>query len=140
MAETAPVWAILLAMQARLQEITVANGYRTDAGGDVRLEESILDAGQRITLYAANRVRPGDARSKSEREFTIIVEGQIPVDLDNTQELIVALDADIEQALEAYLPLPTALPLEFQESIVLPRPDGVPAMVVQHMYTTRYRR
>lgn len=140
MAETARVLQILQALQVRLQQVTIANGYRTDAGQDVRLEASSGDAGQRITLYAGQKVRPDDVRSRGERELVVIVEAQVPVGLDNAQALILAMDEDIEQALDTYLPMPAALPLEFQESLFLERPDGMPAMVVQQMYVTRYRR
>lgn len=140
MAETARVWQVLEATQARLQTITVANGYRTDAGADVRLEPSALDAGTRITLYTASTVRPDDARAPGEREVTIIVEAQVPVDLDDAHQLVVAIAEDIEQALDTYLPQPAALPLRFLESLFLDRPDGVAAMAAQLMFSTRFRR
>lgn len=140
MAETAKLQQILDTLKERLQEVTIANGYRTDAGLDVRTEESREEVGQRITLYAGNKVRPDDARSKGERECQIVIEAQVPAELGNAQALILAIDEDIEQALDAYLPQPAALPLEFQESIFLDRPDGVPAVVVQQMYATRFRR
>jgi hypothetical protein len=140
MAETARVWQILETLQARLQGISIANDYRTDAGADVRLEESSEEVSQRITIMAAHRSRPDDARSKGERELVVIVEAQVPVELGNAQELVIAIDEDIEQALDAFLPQPASLPLEFRESMYLSRPDGVPAMVLQHQYVTRFRR
>ncbi|MEN5208023.1 hypothetical protein ABE493_07855 [Stenotrophomonas terrae] len=141
MAEPARTQQILGNLQARLQEITVANGYRTDAGADVRLEESREPAeAPRITLYSGQRVRPQDARTRGEREFTLIVEARIPVALDSVYSLARSIDEDIEQALDQYLPQPLALPLDFEESLTLDRPDGLAEVVVQQMYTTRYRR
>lgn len=140
MADTPRSWAILQALQARLQQISVSNGYRTEAGDDVRLEPSQLGGAPSITLYSAATTRPEDARSPGEREFTLIVEAQVPVALDDAHALVVAIAEDIEQALETYLPQPLALPLQFQESLYLDRPDGVAAMAAQVMFTTRYRR
>lgn len=140
MAEAPRAWAILENLQLRLQEIRVVSGYRTDAGADVRLEPSQLGPAPRITLYSAATTKPDDARSTGEREFTLIVEAQVPVDLEDSHALVVAIAEDIEQALDAYLPQPLALPLQFMESLFLERPDGVAAMAAQLMFITRYRR
>lgn len=141
MADKARTYQILEVLQARLQQIQVANGYRTDAGNDVRIEESKEPAqAPRITLYAGSRVRPDRAGSRSEREFTLMVEARIPADLGGLQETATAIDEDIEQALDEYLPQPLALPLQFDESIILDRPDGLAEVVVTQMYSTRYRR
>lgn len=139
MADTARPLAIRQALQLRLQGITIANGYRTDAGADVRLEPSSLAAGTRITLYSGGTTRT-DGGNANEREFTLIVEAVVPTDLENAAALVDAIAEDIEQALDAYLPMPGALPLRFQESLILERPDGVPAMAAQLMFTTSYRR
>lgn len=141
MADSARSYQILLVLQARLRQISVSNGYRTDAGADVRTEEA-KDAATapRITLYAGSRTFPDGARSKGEREFTLIVEARIPASLDNLQAVATDIDEDMEQALDQYLQQPLALPLQFEESIILDKPDGLSEMVVQQMYTTRYRR
>ena len=141
MADPARTLLILQALQQRLRTVTVANGYRTNAGADVRLEESREGAdAPRITLYAGQRVLPQDARSRGEREFTLVVEARIPASLGDAQAMAMNIDEDIEQALDAYLPQPHALQLEFQESLTLDRPDGLAEVVVQQMYNTRYRR
>jgi hypothetical protein len=139
MADTPRSWAILQALQTRLQTITVAGGYRTDAGADVRLEPSQLGAGARITLYSGGTAAT-DPANRAEREFTLVAEAVVPTDLDDAHALVVAIAEDIEQALDAYAPMPNALPLRFQESLILDRPEGMPAMAVQLMFTTRYRR
>lgn len=141
MADPARSYQILTTLQARLQEVSIANGYRTDAGADVRTEEAKESAtAPRITLYAGSRVFPDRAGSKTEREFTLIVEARIPTSLDNVQALATAIDEDLEQALDQYLQQPLSLPLQFEESIILGRPDGLAEVAVQQMYTTRYRR
>jgi len=141
MAEIARDWAILQNLQARLQTISIANGYRTEIGRDVQLERPRTPpVAPMITLYAGGRVYPQDAQSRKEREFTLVVEIRVPVTVESPNEMAVAADADVEQALDEYLPQPLALPLVFEESLVLEQPDGVPELVVQHMYSTRYRR
>lgn len=142
MADPARPWQILLATADRLRTISVANGYRTDVGADVRTEPSRFEPedGPRITLYTGGVVRPDDARSRGEREFGFVVEALMPVALANAQELVTAAAEDIEDALLDPLPLPEALPLTFEESLFLERPDGVPCMAAQLMFRTRFRR
>ena len=143
MADTPRPWAILEAVQARLQTIAQASGYRTDAGADVRLEESQFDADSapRITLYTGSNVRPDGTRARNEREFTLVVEAAVSADMDNAHRAVVDIAEDIEDALtNDYLQMPDALPPEFQESLFLQRPDGVPAMVAQLMFSVRFRR
>ena len=64
----------------------------------------------------------------------------MPVRIDNAQQRIVETIADIEDALDGYVQAPLALPLQFQESVLLDRPDGVAAMAGQVLFGTRYRR
>ena len=142
MAETPITWALLEALQTQLRNIRRTAGYRTDAGLDVRLEPAQFeaDAAPRITLYALTTVRPDDARGEGEREVTLVVEALVPVRLDNAQQRIVDTIADIEDALDGYTQAPLALPLQFQESVLLDRPDGLAAMAAQVLFGTRYRR
>lgn len=135
-------WAILELVQARLRTVRKAGGYRTDAGRDVRLEPTPFDPNDaaRLTLYPLTMLLPDDARSSVERGFTFVVEALVPVKLDNAQLRIVETMADIEDALDGYSQAPLALPLQFQEAVLLDRPDGVAAMAVQVMFGTRYRR
>ncbi|MGH8032802.1 MAG: hypothetical protein ACREO8_10670 [Luteimonas sp.] len=141
MAEKARTFQIIEALAVRLRQISVANGYLTDAGADVRTEEEKSPpSAPRITLYSGSRVYPDGANSKREREFTLIVEARIPADLENLHELTTAIDEDIEHALDEYAPMPSALTLQFEESIILDRPDGLAEQVIQQMYSTRYRR
>ncbi len=142
MAEAPIPWAILELVQARLHTVRKANDYRTDAGRDVRLEPAPFDPndGARITLYPLTIVFPDDARSAGERGFTFVVEALVPVRIDNAQARIVETIADIEDALDGYAQTPLALPLQFQESVLLDRPDGIAAMAAQVLFGTRYRR
>ena len=142
MAETPIPWAILETVQARLRTVRRANDYRTDAGRDVRLEPASFDPNDasRLTLYPLTSVFPDDARSAGERGFTFVVEALVPVKPGDAQQRIVETVADIEDALDGYAQAPLALPLQFQESVLLDRPDGVAAMAAQVLFGTRYRR
>ena len=142
MGETPIPWAILELVKTRLGTVRKANGYRTDAGLDVRLEPAPFDPSDaaRLTLYPLTTLYPDDARSAGERGYTFVVEALVPVRLDNAQQRIVETIADIEDALDGFVQVPLALPLQFQESVLLDRPDGVAAMAGQVMFGTRYRR
>ena len=142
MAEPPIPWAILELVQTRLHTVRKAGGYRTDAGRDVRLEPAPFDPNDaaRLTLYPLTSIFPDDARSSGERGFTFVVEALVPVRLDNAQARIVETIADIEDALDGFVQAPLALPLQFQESVLLDRPDGVAAMAAQVLFGTRYRR
>ena len=142
MADAPIPWAILELVQTRLRIVRRANDYRTDAGRDVRLEPAPFDPNDsaRITLYPLTMLTPDDARSAAERGFTFVVEALVPARLDNAQQRIVETIADIEDALDGYTQTPLALPLQFQESVLLDRPDGIAAMAAQVLFGTRYRR
>ena len=135
-------WAILELVQARLRTVRRANDYRTDAGRDVRLEPAPFDPSDapRLTLYPLTTLYPDDARSVGERGFTFVVEALVPVRIDNAQQRIVETIADIEDALDGYAQAPLGLPLQFQESVLLDRPNGLAAMAAQVLFGTRYRR
>lgn len=142
MGETPVPWAILELVQARLRTVRKSAGYRTDVGRDVRLEPAPFDPNDapRLTLYPLTLLSPDDARSAGERGFSFVVEALVPVKLDNAQQRIVETMADIEDALDGFVQAPLALPLQFQEAVLLDRPDGIAAMAAQVLFGTRYRR
>lgn len=142
MADTPRSWQILVALQAQLQTILIANGFRTDAGADVRLEPSQFEStdAPRITLYSIGMAHDGDPNNRGQRAFTLVIEAVVSTTLEAPHATIVALSEDIEQALATFVPMPGAMPLLFEESLILDRPDGLDAMVVQHRYVTRFRR
>jgi CTP:molybdopterin cytidylyltransferase MocA len=142
MASTTPrTWAIKQALQSRLQQILVANDYRTDAGADVRLEKSQLPAtdAPRITIFSGTNAGKGRAQ-RNQREFAMVVEATVPVTLENAAFLTDAIAEDIEDALDEFVAMPGALPLVFEESLYLDCPEGMPVMAVQLMYGTEFRR
>lgn len=142
MVEQAPTTAIRETVAARLREISTLNGYRTNVGAKVVTEPGQYkpEEGSRITVWPGTRLRPGDARSFGERGFSIVIEVEVPTSLETPLAELEAAEADIEQALDQWVQQPLALPLAFEESVILDRPDGVAAMASQVMFITRYRR
>jgi hypothetical protein len=141
MAEPAITRTILAGIAAQLATISVANGYHTEAGADVRLEESQSPCtAPFVSVFSASLVRGDDSRVTAEREFTVIVEGQLPVTLSNARELIDLMTDDVERCLDGFRSPAAALPMQFLESITLDRPDGLPVMALQAMFSTRFRR
>ncbi len=141
MADTPKAWAIIETLQARLRQITVANGYRTDAGADVRLERNeMVPSAPYIALAIVSRTKPDRAAAKGERELSIVAEAHVPCSLANAARCAADIAEDIEDALTEYLQQPLALPLEFVEGAPLERPEGLPVIVEQTLFTTKYRR
>lgn len=141
MADTPRTWQILEVLKARLASITIANGYRTDAGLDVRDEASeTLPTAPFIVVALAHNVRPDTGRHPTERVPTYVVEVHVPTNILDAYRYQHDSAADIEQALDTYLQLPNALPLEFAECVFLSRPEGLPVVVTQTTLTSRYRR
>lgn len=142
MAEQAAPTAIREAIAARLREISTANGYRTDAGADVRTEPSqfAIEDGPRITVWPATRHLPDDFKSWGERSMRVVVEAQVSVERETQLAELEAVEADIEDALDEYVLPSNSLPMRFVESVTLDRPEGMPSVCAQVMFATRYRR
>lgn len=141
MAEPALTRQILLGLQSRLQTVRIAAGYHTDAGLDVRVEESQgACTAPFLSLWTASVVRSDDGRVASERELTVIIEGQLPVLMTNAHERLELMADDIERSLDGFRPPAATLPMQFRETVFLDRPDGLPVMACQCLFATRYRR
>lgn len=141
MANPAEGTTIRAAIAAKLETILVANGYRTDIGTNVEMEAKRWSPsdGSRVTVFPGHKMRPQDARSPTEREFRHVIEVLIPADLDTAAATVEAAEADIEDALRGFPLMPNATPSLFEESVVLERPDGMPAMALQMIRVLRYR-
>lgn len=140
MANPAPAREIRLAVAARLAAISTAAGYHTNAGADVRNEpRQGACAAPFLGVWATSIVRMDEQRSTNERELTLMVEGQLPVEGDNALELAELMADDVEVCLDGQS-LGGALPMLWTETVFLERPDGLPVMAFQSMFTTRFRR
>lgn len=141
MADPARSRVILLGTRDRLQTILTAGGYHTDAGLDVRVEESQgACTAPFVSIWTAAVIKPDDARANGERELTFIIEGQVPASLADARERNELMADDIERCLDGFNPPGSALPLAFSETVFLDRPDGLAVVACQCMFSTRFRR
>lgn len=141
MADQAKGAAIRETIAARLRTISQAAGFRTDIGANVSTEPARFDASKlpTVTVYPGHKQWPQDAGSKTEREIRVVVEVLVSAGLDDAAAVAEAAEADIEDALRNYTQMPMALPAQFEESVILDRPDGLAAVAIQVMLVTRYR-
>ena len=146
-------WTILLALQTRLAGISVANGYRTDIGANVELEntQDPTSTAEGITLYSMGLVKANDPRNQNTsikyRDFTLVIEAATPITIAASvlpaHQRMHEIVEDIEQAFDTPLYFPgsaKALPAEFSDAVFLERPQGLPIVLAQYLMTTRYRR
>jgi hypothetical protein len=144
-------WAILQAIETALQQISTANGYRTDIGATVSLEkvQNPADVAEGITLYSDALTRPDEPDNRNTRiktrEFELIIEAAVPVTMASgvvpAHQRMHDIIEDIEQAFAAGVPsTPGAIPAEFREVIFADRPQGLAAVVAQYIMVAKYRR
>lgn len=150
MADPKP-WLIILALQAQLQGITIANGYRTDAGNAVwtepkqRNESAALGIG--IATQHIDRWQ-GERPNKRGRELALTVECAISTSLDNAHQLAHQLIADVEDCLEkntaaiagVLSAVPGVLTFEVESSEVANQPEGAPFIGVAMVLRAGYLR
>lgn len=142
MAEPAPTWALLERIAARLAEITTDGGYRTDIGADVALEpaQHADPDVPGLTLAALGVQRDNQKPLGRHRLLQAMVEATLPASLNDAHARAHAIAADVEDALDAWIPLPHALPLQVEDIVFLDRPEGLAVVAVQLTLTVRYRR
>lgn len=100
-------YRLLEALQTQLQTITVANGFRTELGGDVRLEAYSLedlgaDIGLRAYVYATELKRDSEGSSnriKKDRE-TVLIDAIVPTAAGTGQLVAHRTLADLRRALD----------------------------------------
>jgi hypothetical protein len=142
MAEPAPSWTALQQIARRLEHIRLDDGYRTDMGAAVALEPAQYpdEHALGLTLTSLAIVRDEQQPMGRYRVLRALVEATIPVTLADAQARAHAVAADLEEALEAPLPLPGALPLRLEDIVILERPEGLPVIAVQLIVNVRYHR
>ncbi|MBN8261176.1 MAG: hypothetical protein J0L59_02505 [Xanthomonadales bacterium] len=141
----APSKAILEALAAALRTITVANGYRTDLGLNVRTErsETGLPAAPRCTVAVTGKVKApnGQQRPSKGRGIRGVIEFEVPASYADAAAQVLAADEDIDRLLtDVYTQMPDALPVEYDETIFLDRPEGFPVIAAEVHWSTGYRR
>lgn len=143
MAEPSKTLHLRKAAADRLRLVLVANGYHTDAGADVRTETSQSQCtAPFLTVYSSSNVRVDGERGTRERLYTLTVEGQLPIALANASEQMDLMADDVEAALDEFQPPAGANALRFQflETVYLDKPDGLPVMAFQSMFSVGFRR
>jgi hypothetical protein len=143
-------WTILQALETALQQITLANGYRTDIGTTVSMEntQDPEDTAEGITLFSLELVRPAIASNHNtairDREFTFVIEAATPCNTTNgvvpAHQRMHLIIEDIEQALTPVPGAAGSIPPQFAEVKFLDRPEGIPVVAAQIIMTARYRR
>lgn len=133
-------------LRQELQRVTVANGFHTDFGADVRTElaETPIPSGPRCTVVVLG-MRAGDGGG-------VAVEGLIEIAVPTSHTAAMATiyrGADDIERLLAELPerqlagsvaaSQALLPL-YAGTSFLPRPEGMPFIAAEITFTTGYRR
>lgn len=149
MANPSKTWSIILALQAQLQAITVANGYLTDAGTNVWVTD-----GQRpetdalgLMIYSEAITGTPDQRpGKPVRSLSLLIEFAITSDIDNAQAQAHAVIEDIENCMDAYAkaqfakPGRSVTPMRVVDVAILDRPEGEPVIAGNVRVTAEYFR
>lgn len=141
----APTTAIVEALAQALRTITVANGYRTDLGLNVLTErtQTGVPAAPTCTVSIINKVRSGDGKSRPDngRGLQGIIEYMLPSSFANATANAYAADDDIDRLLtDVYTQMPGALPVQYEETIFLDKPEGMPVVAAEIHWSTGYRR
>ncbi|WP_027489382.1 hypothetical protein [Rhodanobacter sp. OR92] len=141
-------WLLILALQAQLSTITVANGYLTDAGSNVWTTDHQRTDALGLMIYSEPILGPGldnERPGKPVRIFSLLVEGSLSTSLDDAQQQIHALIEDVENCIAAYgqgkvkLP-PGAGSVHVADIAILDRPEGAAEVAMQARIIVRYFR
>lgn len=142
MVEPAPTWRLLERIAERLSEIRRDQGYRTEIGAAVGLEPAQHpdEAAEGLTLASLGIQRDTSKPHGRYRVLQALAEATVPAALSDAHARSHAIAADIEDALDDWIPLPQALPVQVEDIVFLDRPEGLPVVAVQVALTIRYRR
>lgn len=145
MASSDPVtWQLALVLQAQLQKVRTANGFYTDIGAEVLIEDTQTptDASVLPTIIDVNlTTRTTDAAvNRRQRSVDFTVQASIKASLANAKYLAHCALADIEKILDQQADI---LPKGFRmakavKAEILKRPEGLDAMVIQVIGTANY--
>lgn len=140
---SAPVAAIVEAVATALEGIRIANGYHTDLGASVQRErlQTGLPTALRCTVACTNKVRAeeGARRPAVGRALRGVIEIELPASYKDAMATIYAADEDIDSCLRRYHQMPGALPVNYEETVFLDRPEGMPVVAAEIHWSTGYR-
>lgn len=138
-----PVQAIVDALALALRGITKANDYNTDLGLKVLTErdQTVLPTAPRCTVvcHGKQRSEGGKDRPAVGRAIRGVIEFEVPAGYDNALAVVYAADDDIDRMLAQYHQMPGALPVRYEETVFLDRPDGMPLVAAEIHWSTAYR-
>lgn len=153
MAKPSATWAIITALAAQLATITVAKGYLTDVGTNVWTSDSQRpsDDALGLMIYSEPITGPGldsERPGKPVRDFTMMVEAAVGIDLDSAQQQIHNIIEDIEVCMQAYAhsqawtvpDVAQRTPPLVADIAILDRPEGLPVIAMQARIVARYFR
>lgn len=138
-ADRAPVQAIIDALADVLRGVTVANGYRTDIGQHVHTERTESGIPSVPRCYVGPMSRQRRDREANGRDMQGMIEFTLPASYANAMATVIAADEDIDELLAQYHQMPDALPVRYEETVYLDRPDGMPVVAAQIFWSTGYR-
>lgn len=132
-------WQAVQAVAARLPQITVANGYRTDAGNSVLTEQLQADPGrgpvERLSVYLDRAARAPSTLEGDDWTLQLIVEADVPSNRADAQQRAHAVMADVFDLFPSggiELPIDGGfVDVEAQTAEFLTRVDGSNASVAQ---------
>lgn len=141
----APGKLIIEALAAALRTITVANDYNTDLGLNVRTErtEGGIPSTPRCTVAVVSKVKVerGQQRPAKGRALRGVIEIEVPTSYADATARVLDADEDIDRLItDVYTQMPDALPVQFEETIFLDRPEGMPVVAAEIHWTTAYQR
>ncbi|ALN88540.1 hypothetical protein LC55x_5294 [Lysobacter capsici] len=93
-----------------------------------------------LTLASLGIQRDANKPHGRHRLLQGLAEATLPASLADAHAQCHAIAADIEDALDDWIPLPNALPVQVEDIVFLDRPEGLPVVAVQVALTIRYRR
>lgn len=138
-----PVKAIVDKLAEALRGITVANDYNTDLGANVRTErkQTGIPTVPVCTVACTTKTRREDGKGRPDVGRTIsgVIEFEVPASFDNALDHVYAADEDIDRCLRKYHQMPGALPVMYDETIFIDRPDGMPVCAAEIHWSTGYR-
>ncbi|MBN8887587.1 MAG: hypothetical protein J0I77_17820 [Rudaea sp.] len=143
MASTDPItWQLALAVQAQLQLIRKVNGYFTDIGDLVLLEESVTPTKDQIPVVVdvnTSRLSTDPNVNRRQRSISFTIEAAVKASLSNAKQLAHQIVGDVESAFSKPQASITGIAnAKLTDSTILKRPDGLDAIVVQFNGTANY--
>jgi hypothetical protein len=97
-------------------------------------------AGNFAILAALGVQRDNEKPHGQHRLLQAMVEATLPASFNDARARAHAIAADVEDVLDAWIPLPQALPLQVEDIVFLDRPEELAVVAVQLTLIVRYRR